>query len=129
MVDGKEFGIYLTLDEVSLFPEGTTFPLFRHKDNVFAYQLGVHRCPNLINEDGHAACAVHENKPLVCRAFPASVTDDGHFVVLHDKCPSAREGMSYEKGFLAVKEQIEQARQTPQATEMFVLNGKKWVNL
>lgn len=128
MIDGKEFGMYLSPDEVERFPEASVFPIFRKGGKVFAYQMGQHLCPNLIVEEGRKSCGIYERRPLVCRAFPAAY-DNGCFIILSDKCPYTPMDVSYDKCFQAVREQIEQAKNSPQATEMFILNGHKWVTL
>ena len=130
MVDGKEYGVYLTPEEIQFFPEGTVFPLFRRGGDIFAYQIGQNRCPNLVDEiDGRKTCKIYENRPLECRAFPGACTDEGELVVLFEACPYATREVSYGECFKAVQKQIEQAKLAPQATEMFALNGKKWVPL
>ena len=134
--DGKEYGIYLTPEEIKYFPKDTVFPLFRRREQVFAYQLGVHECPNIVRENGHMACKIYENRPLICRSFPAGHSDEDGIIVLFDRClftsKSADEKWdmaSFDSCFEAMKEQVNQANHTPQATEMFVLNGRRWVRL
>lgn len=140
MTDGKEHGIYLTQEEAKHFPENAVFPLFRAGGEIFAYQLGVHECPNLVREDGHTTCRIYENRPLICRSFPLGQSEKGDFIVLSDRCESCSKSaaesskelwdmVSFTDCFAAMKEQVAQASRTPQATEMFVLNGKKWVTL
>jgi Fe-S-cluster containining protein len=136
MTDGKEYGIYLTPEETKFFPEGTTFPLFRNGEKIFAYQLGVHECPNVIKENGHMTCKIYKNRPLICRSFPAGHSDEDGVVVLFDRCSFTSKHLneswdllSFDSCFKAIREQETQANHTPQATEMFLLNGKKWTVL
>jgi Fe-S-cluster containining protein len=136
MTDGKEYGIYLTPEERNFFPEGTTYPLFKNGDKIFAYQLGVHECPNITKENGNITCKIYENRPLICRSFPAGYSDETGAIVLLDRCAFTSKHIneswdreSFEGCFDALKEQGVQAINTPQATEMFVLNGKKWMAL
>lgn len=138
MTDGKEHGIYLAPEEIVHFPKESVFPLFRSGGKVFAYQLATHDCPNLVTkENGHMGCKIYQNRPLICRSFPLGFSGDKGLVVIQfDKCRATinRENeqwdmTSFADCFKAAKEQIEQAKSTPQATEMFVLNGKKWVKL
>ena len=137
MTDGKEHGIYLTPEEAKYFPPETVFPLFRSGAEVFAYQLGVHECPNLVRENGHMACKIYEHRPLICKSFPLGQADNGDLIVLADRCESCSKATrgspseewdmtSFADCFAAMREQIDQANRTPQATEMFVLNGKTW---
>jgi Fe-S-cluster containining protein len=86
MIDGKECGMYLAPDEIKYFPEDSVFPLFRAGDHVFAYQLGLHECPNLIRKNGHMMCVIYENRPLICRSFPLGWSDNGDIIILHDRC-------------------------------------------
>jgi len=135
--DGREYGIYLTPEETKFFPSETVFPLFRSGGSIFAYQLGVSDCPNLMDgDDGRKVCKIYLNRPLVCRSFPAGISDDGRIIIQYDKCSFTAKHIhqkwamtSFSPCFQAVVEQIRQANETPQATEMFVLNGKKWVTL
>lgn len=136
MTEGKEHGIYLTPEEAKLFPEGTVFPLFRAGDNIFAYQTGSHKCPNLVEEGDHTACRIYENRPLLCRSFPAGWDENDRLIVLLKGCsctadyPDADWDMaSFSDCFQAAREQAVQEASNPRATEMFILNGKRWVKL
>jgi Fe-S-cluster containining protein len=134
---GKTHGIYLTPAEAKFFPPETIFPLFRAGERIFAYQLGVSDCPNLVNgEHGRKACKIYQNRPLICRAFPATVADDGQLTVLFDQCTFTAQHLednwdmeSFSKPFEAVREQVQQANDAPQATEVFVLDRREWVSL
>ncbi len=136
MTDGKEYGIYLSPKEINYFPKDTVFPLFRRNGDVFSYQLGVHECPNLVKENGHMACKIYENRPLICRSFPVGCSDDERITVLFERCllteKSANDQWdmeSFDACIQSMKEQINEANQTPRATDMFILNGRKWIQL
>ena len=134
--DGQEFGLYLTPKEASFFPSDVVYPLLRRGDDVFAYQLGVDRCPNLRFEEGLAVCAIYHDRPLACRAFPAPVADDGSVEIHLTACPCTADFAgdewdmaSFGNCFEAAREQLEQAETNPQATAMYVLNERAWVAL
>lgn len=137
ITDGKEHGIYLTPEEAALFPDGTTVPLFRAQGKVFAYQNVSGTCPNLIEEGTITACRIYRNRPLVCRSFPVGYYgDDEKPTVSFGGCPCTSDYpdaewdmTSFDSCFQAPREQVEQEATNPRATEMFILNGRKWVPL
>lgn len=134
--DGREFGLYLTPEEATFFPRDTIFPLLRVGARVFAYQLGVDRCPRLGFVDGLATCAIYDHRPLVCQAFPATVADDGSVRIHLDACPCTSayateewDRSSFAGCVRAAKEELKQAETNPQATAMFALDTKTWIPL
>ena len=120
------FGLYLTPKEVKYFPKDLVFPLFRKGDNIFAYQVGANICPNLFYNE----CRIYENRPLGCKTFPLKYTYDIDF----NLCTFVKEHKggkwdmkSFETQIKAIKEQIKEAEVTPEATEMYLFEQKKWI--
>jgi Fe-S-cluster containining protein len=70
--DGKMIGLYLEPSEIKYFPTEIVFPLLGRGDpiEITAYQLGVARCVNYVEEAGVGRCAIYENRPRHCKSFP-----------------------------------------------------------
>jgi len=133
---GDEFGMYLTPEEAQHFPAAMVFPLLRAGDRVFAYQLGVSRCPNLSFQDGRAVCGIYEQRPLACRAFPVAVDDAGAIAVHWQACPCTADfaGDEWDMDSFgacaeAAREQVRQAESNPRATAVFDLGERAWLPL
>lgn len=121
------YGLYLSPSEAKYFPKEVVFPLFKNGDNIFAYQLGMDICPHF-NEN---KCLIYENRPLGCKAFPLkSLTE-----VETDFCTFTKEHkgekwnlLSLKKEQEAVQQQYDELEELPQATEMYIMKYKKWVD-
>ncbi|HJW97247.1 MAG TPA: YkgJ family cysteine cluster protein [archaeon] len=81
-------GLTLFPDEVHLFPKEIVSPsvaIGHTPTKIISYQLNVETCPHLKNNE----CSLHDQKPLICRAFPLTVSPT--FNIQSEKsCPLLR---------------------------------------
>jgi Fe-S-cluster containining protein len=125
-------GITIFEDEKKHFPEWAIFPLFRNRQNIFAYQLGEYSCPMLRG----GKCGIYGNHPLVCKSFPVCHKVQRGLIVDLDRCfkiMSNREEdfdyKSFEGCFSAAREREKREMEWPEASEIFSLRTKSWVKI
>jgi Fe-S-cluster containining protein len=96
-------GLFLKREEIHLFPASQVSPLvavgWDKPQDVLSYQLSARTCPHL---GASNECSIHNDRPLVCRAFPFEYHQkpgpDGLNWSGSYKCPVVRENGVRHKG-------------------------------
>jgi Fe-S-cluster containining protein len=131
-VDGKLLGLYLDPSEIKSFPQDVIFPLVGHGKlpTITAYQLGVNRCPNFVEENGVGKCSIHTTRPRICRAFPVISrykVAESCAGIARLKNGATRESL---KGEIAAhEEKLDYAMTVPTNEWIWPLNKKEWVRI
>ena len=68
-------GLFLKGEKIHLFHASQVSPLaavgWDRPQDVLSYQLNARTCPHL---DASNECAIYNDRPLKCRAFPAGIS-------------------------------------------------------
>lgn len=129
-IDGKLLGLYLDPSEIKSFPQDVIFPLVGHGNpvEITAYQLGVNRCPNFVEENGVGKYSIYATRPRICRAFPVisryKVTESCPGIA-RLKNGATRESLKDE--IAAHQEKLDYAMTVPKNEWIWPLNKKEWV--
>lgn len=131
---GDLFGLYLEPDEIHLFPAEQVFPLLGRGDpiTIVAYQLGVNRCPNYVEENGLGLgrCRIYAERPLVCAAYPITSRQS-----VSSRCPGVKlqkdgiDADSVQAELAAHTKKLEGMVSQEPATWIWPLNKKCWIPL
>jgi Fe-S-cluster containining protein len=125
--DDVRFGMYLSPEEVKLFPSEMVIPLFRHKKKIIAYQLKEDHCPHLTADN---LCEIYDKRPLLCRTFPMVSPTEMAAQLCPVTSPYADEQWdlsNMQDSLKAFKEQEREAELLPDATAMFLIDKEWWV--
>lgn len=144
-INGNTFGLYLSVDDSTLFPSEVVFPLFGRGDpiQIKAYQLGVNQCPHFQLGNSVGSCLIHEKKPLACRTFPLLSYDRfSKKLVLCKSCPVVKtaydKGEEFNKDSLIseisannqkIEQLIKEITDNNQDEYMWPINKKEWIKI
>ena len=83
IIDAYNLGLYLSIEEVKLFPKERVSPLFGKGKpiEIVAYQINTQICP-LLSKEG---CLIYDQRPLACRHYP--LNGDG----IDEQCPASKD--------------------------------------